>query len=824
MSTRTQVIRWKIARRHLNQRRPHRLRWVLAFVLLIMLMTSGASAATGIYFTTHLPAASGFHVHYTFQDARIYDARGDLLYDMSDLTRKAGKRVVEPLQDRYDRQSACRGGVNRIPTLLQNATIATEDATFYKNPGFDPGSILRAAYQDVLSGHIVSGASTITQQLVRSNMLNDERSLTRKAQEVALAYEVSKRVSKRRILWYYLNSVPYGNTAIGAQAAAQVYFGEPVCRLDTAQAAMLAGLPRAPSLYDPVRFPGAAFKRLNTVLHLMRRHGYLHSSAAIAAALSEAGHWRFHPPQSTMRFPQFTRYAVDQLQSMPGMRGKLYQGIDVYTTLRPDLQNLAQRTVTRQIDGLRSQHVTNGALVSLDLRPQHYGWVLSMVGSANYRDSTGQINMATAPRQPGSSMKPFNYIWALTHGNVGPGTMVIDSPIKLPDPNSVPLHGWYRPENYDHRWHGPVTLREALANSLNVPAVKLEYYITQPRNVARTAASFGMTSLYHDNPGLDCRVCYAVTLGGLTRGTRLVEETAAYATFASGGWTAPPIAIWKVVQRSNGKVLYCSADCPAGVRPNRNPMQQGRQVLDAAHAYEMTNMLSDNSARCTPQVCEFGLHSPLVLSRPAAAKTGTTNSWTDNWTVGYTPQIVTGVWVGNSDRSPMRHVIGVTGAAPIWHDYMENAFRILHLPVQQFTAPSRVEHVSQCGLSQPGGYRTVTTDLYVPNQNGGSSRPLCSLPERGYMPVPCSRYPHNTSGFPFAADCAASVRSYTYTYANGLTVQLPYNSYQQPGTQPSYGYQQTYPSTQPYNSYQQPTQPYYGYQQTYPLYGYQTAP
>ena len=232
-----------------------------------------------------------------------------------------------------------------------------------------------------------------------------------------------------------------------------------------------------------------------------------------------------------------------------------------------------------------------------------------------------------------------------------------------------------------------MTLRQALANSLNMPAVKVEYYVTGPKNVVRTAARFGMTSLYRDNPGLDCNVCYSVTLGGLARGTRLFEETAAYGVFSTGGRTVPPVAIWKVIQRGTGKVLFCSADCPHGVKPAAWLVKQRQHVLDGAHAYEMTNVLWDDNARCTVQVCEFGLNSALKLSRPAAAKTGTTESFTDNWTVGYTPQIVTGVWAGNADRSPMQNVIGITGAAPIWHQYMESAFQILRLPVQNFSYP-----------------------------------------------------------------------------------------------------------------------------------------
>ena len=732
-----------------------------------------------MYFVSQLPSADSFHIHYSFQNARIYDSRGDLLYNMADLARvKGGLRIVEPLQNRGDTQSACSGGVNRIPLVLQDAVIATEDATFYKNPGFDPMSILRAAYQDLQYGHIISGASTITQQVVRNTMLTQKQTLNRKAQEVALAYEISKRYSKRKILWYYLNYVPFGNLAYGAQAASQVYFHRPVCQLDWAQAALLAGLPRAPTSYDPVRHRAAAYARLQTVLTSLRRHGYIHAAGA-AQAMAEASSWRFYQAQPLMRYPQFTQYVVNELNSMPRLRQQLYNGIDVYTTLDPRLQNMAQAAVTNQIDSLQAQHVTNGALVSLDLRPRHYGWIMAMVGSAHFKDSTGQINMALSPRQPGSSMKPFNYIYAFTHGHVSPGTQVTDSPIILPDPNDTQHHGWYLPANYDRLYHGTVTLRQALANSLNVPAVKVEYYITSPKNVARTAARFGMTSLYRDNPGLDCRVCYAVTLGGLSRGSRLLEETSAYGVFSTGGWTVPPVAIWKIIQRSTGKVLFCSADCPRGVNPAPWIVHARRQVLDAGHAAEMTQVLSDDSARCTVQVCEFGLNSALKLSRPAAAKTGTTESFTDNWTVGYTPQIVTGVWAGNSDHSQMQHVIGVTGAAPIWHQYMESAFSILHLPVQNFAIPPDLVITNQC--IQPGATLPsyMAPDLVVENSPQSFQLPLCRIAERGSMPVSCAQYPANPP--PVTFECLTAP-PYTFTFGSTQPYPSPGNGNSFPTT------------------------------------------
>jgi membrane peptidoglycan carboxypeptidase len=739
----------------------------------------------------HLPSVAKFHIHYAFQDAHIYDSRGDLLYNMADLShRNGGRRVVEPLQARRDTGNACHGSANRIPLLLQNATIATEDATFYKNPGFDPLSIVRAAYQNLRYGHIVSGASTITQQVVRDNFMTarerNQRTLTRKAREVELAYQISKRFSKRKILWFYLNTVPYGNTAIGAQAAARVYFHANVCSLNQAQAALLAGLPRAPTIYDPVLHRSRALSRMRQVLHLMRVHGYLHSKKQITRMMAEAKHWHFAPVKAFIRYPQFVHYVISQIRSMPALEDNLYKGVDIYTTLDPRLQDLAQHTVTKQIDGLTAQHVTDGALVSLDMRPQHYGWVLAMVGSANYKSKSGQVNMAVSPRQPGSSMKPFNYIWAFTHGHVGPGTSIVDAPVQLPDPNDPIDGGWYKPTNYDHQFHGTVTVRQALANSLNVPAVKIEYYVTTPKNVAATAYRFGMTSLYHDNPHLGCSVCYAVTLGGLTRGTRLIQETAAYGVFGTGGYTLPPVVIWKVVKRSTGKVLYCSEDCPKGKKRTSWLAPRRRQVLDPSHAFLMTSILSDNNARCTVQVCEFGLNSPLQLSRPAAAKTGTTNSWTDNWTVGYTPQVVTGVWAGNADRSPMIGVIGVTGAAPIWHSYMERAFHILKLPVERFVQPGNVIPSSQCTQPNSSTLSYGAVDLEV-----SGDTPMCSLPDRGYAPYPCPTQAPNTSLYATPVPCY-----------NGIPINPPVTG--------TYG--------QPYSPFAPTPVPVYP-QQTYPQYG-----
>ena len=686
-----------------------------------MMVTSGASAATMFFYGQNLPSLKNFKARFEFQNSLIRDSQGHVLYDMADLSSKRGKRVVEPLvaaghSTAYYRSQSedwLVGPDNGrgIPLILQDATIATEDATFYNNPGFDPLSIARAAYDDLTSHHIVSGASTITQQLVKEYMLRPDPSFSRKAEELVLATELTQKYQKTKILWYYLNSVPYGNLSRGAQAAAKTYFNKNVWQLDLPEAALLAGLPQAPSIYNPVDNLPAAKSRMRQVLHLMFIHGYLQNpqqlpeQAVIDSVMNsrEVRSWRFVPATSVKTFPHFVEYAVNELQNIPQLKGKIYTGLDVWTTLNPQLQQQAQKIVTNQINGLGAYHVTDGALVSIDLRKSCYGCIRAMVGSADYKNVaiSGQINMATTPRQPGSSFKPFNYIYAFSHG-LAPATTVLDAPIAIPDTGNPSDNGWYEPTNYDHLWHGDVTLRTALQNSLNIPAVKVEQYDAQVggsvrATVAQQAVQMGIKSLFSDNPNC-CG--WSLTLGGMDRGVRLLEEASAFGAFGTLGNTVPPVSIRRVYDRTTGKLLYDSQ------RDGPKPVQ----VVKPQYAYVMNNVLSDNASRCTPSVCEFGVDSPLNLGRPVAAKTGTTNGFTDNWTVGYTPDLVTGVWVGNADDSQMVGTTGITGAAPIWHDFMLQAFNILNLPAVPFPQPAGVDAGSTCRL--PGAYASYSTMGY----------------------------------------------------------------------------------------------------------------
>lgn len=721
---------------------------IRVFVVLLAtftMLTSGASAATIFFYGNNLPSVKAFDKATQFQNSIFYDRFGHPLYNLADLARAGGaERIVEPLQmpghsTLYYRSHAApwlagtgpNGQLQHgIPTALQNATIATEDATFWSNPGFDPFSIMRAAYDDVTQGHIVSGASTITQQLVKEYMVGSKETVTRKAEEIVLAAELTQKYPKSKILWYYLNGVSYGNEAEGAQAAAQAYFHKNVWQLDTAESALLAGLPEAPSIYDPVNDRPAAFARMRYVLHLMYIHGYLTSHgkpdrSLIGKYMREAAGWKaFTPPRQLNHDPFFVAYALNQLEQIPELRGRIYSGLEVYTSLDPRLQDAAQSIVSSQIAGLVNLNVTDGALVSMDLDPGCYGCIRAMVGSADYNAPAGKINMADTPRQPGSSFKPFNYVYAFEHG-VGPGTTVVDGPIAIPNGDGT----YYEPTDYDHQWHGVVTLRTALQNSLNIPAVKVEQYSAScgtcgPNglwNVADEAIKQGITSFRADNPGC-CG--WSLTLGGMPHGVRLVEETAAYGAFGTNGYRVPPTAIVEVKDRSTGKVLWSLQ--------KEQAYAHRQQVMAPEFAYLINNVLSDNASRCTTQVCEFAPNSPLYLGRPAAAKTGTTNSFTDNWTVGYTPDIATGVWVGNANYTPMVGTTGVTGAAPIWNAYMLKAFQVLNLPPKDFVEPPNVYSGSLC--REPDAYGSPATGVF---DIWAGVEPYCSIGSTsGSLPVP----------------------------------------------------------------------------------------
>jgi len=596
-----------------------------------------------------------------FETTRILDRNGDLLYEILDPN--AGRRSYVTLDD--------------ISPYVLAATIATEDKFFYIHPGFSVISIARAFWQNLSAGGtVVSGASTITQQLAKSLFLSsDERAqgtYSRKVKEALLAAELTRLYTKDEILELYLNEIYFGNLSYGIEAASQTYFGVSAAQLNLAQASFLAGLPQLPGIYDIYTNREPTIQRHQDVLLLMfqasQEQGCIQVSnnpqpiciepGEAAAAAQEIENYDFNPPFTEIRYPHWVNYVRSLLESQYDPQIIYRSGFSVYTTLDPQLQDSAEEIVRDQLTSLSDLHVTNGALVTI--KPST-GEILAMVGSADFNNELidGQVNMAISPRQPGSSIKPLTYIAAFEKGWT-PSTLIWDVYSEFPpsgDPNdpSPP----YIPVNYDGTFHGPVTLRSALANSYNIPAVKALQFVginddpdtNESDGLLAFAKRLGITSLNRNDYGL------SLTLGG--GDVSLLELTGVYSIFANGGRSTSPVAIIRI-EDFQGNLVY-----------EFSPPTSGEQVVRAEHAYLISSILSDNHAR-TPA---FGSDSILKLPFDAAVKTGTTNDFRDNWTIGYTPDLVVGTWVGNADYTPMQGTTGLTGAAPIWSSYMTKAIQ-----------------------------------------------------------------------------------------------------------------------------------------------------
>jgi len=596
-----------------------------------------------------------------FETTRIMDRNGDLLYEMISPT--AGRRTYVPLE--------------KISPYLVAATIATEDKDYYSHPGYDPFAIFRALIQNSTAGETVSGASTITQQLARMLLFSQEEryevSIKRKAREIVLAAEITRKYSKEKILEIYLNEVYYGNLAYGIEAAAETYFNTTADKLTLSQASFLAGLPQAPGVYDIFTNRDETLQRHVQVLDLMVKlsveKNCIYVSTNIqpvcieannaARAAVEISDYPFQIRENNMRFPHWVNYIRSQLEQQYDPQTIYRTGFTVYTTIDPAMQELAERVVKEQIDTLADYNVQDGALVAIQ---PSTGQILSMVGSADFNNAeiSGQVNMALNPRQPGSSIKPLTYTAAFEKGWT-PATIIWDVPSEFPpsgNPNDP--REPYKPVNYDEKFHGPVTVRSALANSYNIPAVKTLQFIgiydnpdtPEVDGFINFAKRMGINTLTRDDYGL------SLTLGGGE--VTLLDMTSAFSIFANQGKRVKPVSILKIEDYS-GNLIY------------QYKPEETEQVIRPEHAYLISSILSDNEAR-TPM---FGENSMLRMPFDAAAKTGTTNDFRDNWTMGFTPDLSVGVWVGNADYSEMQHTTGMTGAAPIWSAYMREAIPYL---------------------------------------------------------------------------------------------------------------------------------------------------
>jgi penicillin-binding protein 1C len=563
-----------------------------------------------------------------FESSVLYDRKGRILTEIFD----EGRRVWKPL--------------SQVSPALVQAIIATEDATFYTNRGVDRRRAVAALVQNLANPDQLSGASTITMQLARNLFMPPaerfQPTLERKINEVLLAQELTELFTKDEILEMYLNLVYFGHRAYGPEAAARTYFGKSALALSMAEATLLAGLPQQPARLDPFLNFEAAKRRQRIVLDLMVRHGYLNAAAA-DRIFAEPITLAEDPDRRPTQAPHFVQYVRDSLARYPELGNPGRTGLHVYTTLDLDMHNLAQQIVSEQVRALRPRfNLTNAALVALKPGTAE---ILVMVGSADFNDARigGQVNVVLRERQPGSAIKPVLYAAAFDANLISPATVLWDLSVTYPVVGARP----YTPRNYDGRLRGPVTARMALAGSLNVPAVKLMEGVGLERFV-EAANRMGVRSLSEDDIR---RAGLAMTLGGSE--VTLFDLAVSYHTIANHGLYVEPTAILRVTD--------------ARGRPIPLPPQERRQAISPAAAYLVTDILSDNDAR-TPI---FGVNSPLRLSRPAAAKTGTTTSFRDNLTVGYTRYLVAGVWAGNNDGRPMRNATGVTGAAPIWKMFME---------------------------------------------------------------------------------------------------------------------------------------------------------
>ena len=558
---------------------------------------------------------------------KIFDRNGVLLYDI------------------FADQKRTPVDVENIPEYLKQATVSIEDRHFYDHQGFDPFGMARGISRVFTRGY-AQGGSTLTQQLVKNVLLTPERTIMRKIREFILSVQIEQRYSKNEILQMYLNEAPYGGTAWGVGSAAETYFGKDVSELNLVESAFVAGLPQRPSVYSPYSSSPEAYKgRTKDVLRRMREDGYI-STEEEEEALEQLEELEFKPRGDSFKAPHFVQYVQEKLIDRYGERVVEQGGLRVTTTLDLELQEKTQQIVADEIAKVENLKITNGAAIVVN--PQT-GEILAMVGSKNFYadDYDGQVNVTLALRQPGSAIKPITYVTGLKKGYTA-STLLMDVPTEFYAGQGQPL---YMPVNYDGSYRGPIQVRQSLANSINVTAVKMLAMVGL-RDMLATAYDMGITTMEPSTQNLS-RLGLSATLGGGE--VRLLELTTAYSAFLNEGYRVDPVSILKV-EDSKGKLL------------EQNKPERGNRVLSPEEAYLIADILSDNDARSAV----FGVNSLLnIAGRDVAVKTGTTNDRRDNWAVGGSPQSIVGVWVGNNDNSPMTAVAsGISGASPIWRQIL----------------------------------------------------------------------------------------------------------------------------------------------------------
>jgi len=639
--------------------------WGIIFIFLIVVL----SIFVFFYYSRQLPDPNAWQNRQIIQSTKIYDRdEKTLLYEIHG----EEKRTIIPFSE--------------IPQIVKNATVVAEDAEFYNHSGVNIRGILRAILADIKGGTLAEGGSSITQQLIKNAYLSSERTFSRKIKELILSIALERRYSKDEILNFYLNQIPYGSNSYGIEAASQTYFNKPAKELTLAEVAYLVAMPKAPSYYSPYGDHGEELKaRANHILDRMYDLKYVSDDEYKNAKKTTVN---FVDQKTSIIAPHFVFFIRDYLNEKYGETFVEKGGLKVTTTLNLDLQKIAEVVVE---DGAKRNEIynaKNAALVAIDPKT---GQILAMIGSKNYWGTPEpkgcepgkscqfepNVNVATRLRQPGSSFKPFVYATAINNGYT-PDTIIWDVPTEF-----NPLCSWdgiaepgidqetcYKPKNYDGRFRGSVTLKQALANSLNVPSVKV-LYLAGINDSINTAENLGITTLKDRS-----RYGLSLVLGAAE--VKLLDMVSAYGVFGQEGVKNEPTGILKI-EDGSGRVLEEYKD-------------QGQKVLSEQTAREINNILSDNNARAPM----FGLYSPLSLGdRPVAAKTGTTQDPNDEtkakdaWIIGYTPSLSAGVWTGNNDNTPIeKGGAGVAAAGPIWHDFMVKALK--DAPIENFTNPDPI--------------------------------------------------------------------------------------------------------------------------------------
>lgn len=595
--------------------------WYLLFLIPIIILLG----AFYYFILKDLPSPTKLKSQSLPASTHIYDRNGTLLYTI------------------YSDRNQTFIPLKEIPQNVQDATIAIEDKDFYNHGALDLRGIARATYATLFKKRL-EGGSTLTQQLVKNTLLSPERTVQRKIKEVLLAFAIEMLYSKEQILEMYLNQVPYGGTAYGIESASKTYFGKNAKDLTLAESATLAGLPEAPTTYSPFgAYPELAKARQKEILNAMVDQEYITQKERDSALKEDLIYKNI---SQEIKAPHFVLYVKDLLVQKYGQDKVEQGGLNVTTSLDLPVQEFAQLAVASEVAKLKNYRVSNGA--SLVTNPGT-GEILAMVGSRDYfasDETDGAVNVTLAKRQPGSSIKPINYAVGLLNGHSA-ATLFVDKAVCFPNPPQKP----YCPKNYDNQFHGPVMMREALARSLNIPAVQM-LKMNGLESMIATASAMGITTFNDpDQYGL------SLTLGGGE--VRMIDMATAFGVFANQGYRVDLHPILKVTDGS-GQVLE-EYDPPTSA-------MFGKKVLPSGVAFIISHMLQDNNARAAA----FGTNSDLRIGNlPVSVKTGTTNDLRDNWTIGYTPDVLVATWVGNNDNTPMSGVAsGVTGASPIWNEIM----------------------------------------------------------------------------------------------------------------------------------------------------------